>query len=356
MSVGLDVFDSAYFKAMSWPLPIVAYRERSPCLISMAATYDLPPHDKSVPAVRDCVNFRRQQFLTRAYELSKHDQYFLVRGIIPNPHYFDVDRAVSAFKLCAYCKPTTVIYPPAMQRKKHKFKSCGHTNFCPACWCAVAMRQHQQYREVLNAFLRQNQTARVYTTFYTTEQFISLPDIAGLAFADKAARTKATLTVQKELLRYKRFISAQRKQLQRTTVGSYWRLVGWPVDGGLVLQFRQVFLTLPGQKPPISATNIKGSRIVKKKTVLSVGGQKWQERFLDDAENELGQEMIEFLRFPKELLTEDSDVAASYLNAAAKQRMVGGYGKFRSAGSGLVKKMRKRDKEQQARRDKQKSA
>ena len=356
MSVGLDVFDAAYLKALNWSLPIVAYRERSPCLVSMAATYDIPSHDKSVPTVRDCVNFRRRQFLTRAYELSKNDQYFLVRGIIPNPHYFDVDRAVSAFKLCAYCKPTTVIYPPALQRKKHKFKSCGHTNFCPACWCAVAMRQHQQYREVLNAFLRQSPVARVYTTFYTTEQFVPLPELSDNNLADADMRAKATAVIQQELLRYKRVIDKNCRQLHRKTAAAYWRLVGWPVDGGLVIQFRQVFLTVPGQKPPIKKINIKRLKIVKKKTVLSVGGKKWQERFLDNAEDDLGQEMIEFLRFPQQLLTEDSDVAAAYLNAVAKQRMVGGYGKFRSAGSGLVKKMRKRDKERQVRHDAQKSA
>lgn len=354
MSVGLDVFDHAYQRALSLPLPIIAYRSRNPCLAAIAATYDLPPDDRSIPTIRACVNRRRAQFLTRAYELSKHDKYFLVRGIITNPHYFDAQRALNAFYLCAKCCPTVMIYPPAMQRTR-EFKSCGHSNFCPSCWCAVAMRQYQQFRLVLNAFLRQGPATEVYVTPYITERFVRNDAISAHEHASPEAAAEAIILLQKEIDRYKRIIDSRRKFIQRNTVSAYWRLVAIPAERGWRLQFRQLFLTLPEQRTPNSRINIRNTRVLLNKTLRLSGGKNWQERWLDETENKLDDLMLEFLRYPSELLTEDIDLAAAVLNATAKRRMIGGYGKFRSAGSGLLKKMRKQDQERQAQRD-QKSA
>lgn len=352
MSVGLDVFDYAYQRALSLPLPIIAYRSRNPCLAAIAATYDLPPDDRSVPTIRACVNRRREQFLTRAYELAKHDKYFLVRGIITNPHYFDAQRALNAFYLCAKCCPTVMIYPPAMQRTR-EFKSCGHSNFCPSCWCAVAMRQYQQFRLVLNAFLQQGPAAEIYVTPYITEQFVRNDAIGPHEHASPEAAAEAVVLLQHEIDRYKHLLAnrGRRLRIQRNTVSAYWRVVVLPAERGWRLQFRQLFLTLPEQRTPNDRINIRNTRIVLNKTLRLSGGKNWRERWLDETENKLDELMLEFLRYPSELLTEDIDLTAAVLNATAKQRMLGGYGKFRSAGSGLLKKMRKQDQERQAQRD-----
>jgi pyruvate/2-oxoacid:ferredoxin oxidoreductase beta subunit len=334
-------------------LPIIAYRTRNPCLAAIAATYDLPPGDNSLAAMKAAVNFRRGQFLTRAYELAKHDKYFLVRGIITNPHYFDAKRAIGAFELCARCCPTVMIYPPAFQ-KRRKFKSCGHSNFCPSCWCAVAMRQYQQLRLVLNAFMRQGALGRICVTPYITEQFVPAPNISPNAHASAEAAAEALDILQSELGRYRNLIQLRRRQINRTTVSAYWRLVPIPAEGGWRIQFRQLFLTLPEKQPPVE--RIKYTRILTNKTLLLSGGKNWQERWLDETENKLDELMLDFLRYPADLLTEDIDLAAAVLNATAKQRMVGGYGKFRSAGSGLLKKMREQDEERQAQNDGKKRA
>jgi len=357
MSVGLDVFDSAYQKAVRWSLPIVGYRSRNPCLAAIAATYDLPDGDHSLPTMRACVNFRRVQFLTRAYELAKYDKYFLVRGIIPNQHYFDAQRAIGAFELCASCCPTVMIYPPALQNVR-KFKSCGHSNFCPSCWCAVAMRQYQQMRLVINAFLRQGAAGRIYVTPYITEQFVPAPRISSTNHASADDAAEALLIIQRETQRYKRLIQQRSRQLRihRNTVAAYWRLVPIPVDGGWRLQFRQLFVSLPEQKSPVERINFRGTKILKHKRLLLSGGKNWQERWLDETENKLDTLMLSFLRYPSELLTEDIDLTAAALNATAKQRMIGGYGKFRSAGSGLLKKMRQQDQERQENNGQQKRA
>jgi hypothetical protein len=349
MSVGLDVFDDAYQQALSRPLPIVGYRSRNPCLAAIAATYDLPPDDRSVPTIRACVNLRRDQFLTRAYELAKHDKYFLVRGIITNPHYFDAQRALSAFYLCAQCCPTVMIYPPVLQTRR-KFKSCGHSNFCPSCWCAIAMRQYQQFKLVLNAFLQQGPAAQIYVTPYITEQFVENSAISPHEHATPEAAAEAIVLLQHEIDRYKRLIGQHSRQarIQRNTVSAYWRIVPIPAERGWRLQFRQLFVTLSDKRIPNDRINIRNTRTVLNKTLRLCGGKNWRERWLDETENKLDEMLLEFLRYPSELLTEDIDLTAAALNATAKQRMVGGYGKFRSAGSGLLKRMRKQDQERQA--------
>lgn len=356
MPVGLDVFDYAYGRALRFPLPIVGYRSRSPCLAAIAATYDLPPDDRSLPTMRACVNFRRGQFLTRAYELSKNDKYFLVRGIVNNPHYFDAQRALSAFYLCAKCCPTVFIYPPAMQHTR-KFKSCGHSNFCPSCWCSVAMRQYQQLRLVLNAFLRGGPESEILVTPYITEQFVHNDAISPHEHASATTAADSIVLLQHEFARYKKLLGQNTRQarINRNTVSTYWRLVALPATRGWRVQFRQLFLTLPGQNIPNDRINIKNTRIVLNKTLRLTGGKHWQERWLDETENQLDELMVDFLRYPSELLTEDIDLAAAALNAAAKQRMVGGSGKFRSAASGLLKKMRRQEQKEKERRG-QKSA
>lgn len=347
MSVGLDVFDHAYQQALNRPLPIVGYRSRNPCLAAIAATYDLPPDDRSLPTIRACVNFRRAQFLTRAYELAKHDKYFLVRGIITNPHYFDAERALSAFNLCAMCCPTVMIYPPAMQRRR-KFKSCGHSNFCPACWCAVAMRQYQQFRLVLNAFLQAGPAAQIYVTPYVTEQFVAHDAINPYEHASPEVAAESVFVLQRAIDRYKRLLGSQRKRVQRNTVSAYWRIVPIPAERGWRLQFRQLFLTLTAKNIPNDRMHIRNTRTLFNKTLRLSGGKNWQARRLDETENKLDELMLEFLRYPAELLTEDIDLTAAALNASAKQRLVGGYGKFRSAGSKLLKRMRQQEQEQRA--------
>jgi hypothetical protein len=248
-----------------------------------------------------------------------------------------------------------MIYPPALQQTR-TFKSCGHSNFCPACWGAIAMRQYQQFRSVINAIMRQGALGRVCVTPYITEQFVpaSFSDLDTSAGLDEIAA--ACLTLRHEIGRYKKLIERRRKQVQRTTLSAYWHIVPIPAENGWRLQFRQLFLSTPEHSPPTDRIWAPNVRVICKKKVALSGGKNWQERRLDAAENAINDMMVEFLRYPGELLTEHIDLAAAALHATAKQRMLGGYGEFRSAGSGLLKKMRQQDQERQAENARQKRA
>lgn len=341
MSAAADALETTYLKRRGQTLPIVGVRKRAACLIALTATYGLRG-DKSVPTVAAGVNQNRCAFLDRLWALCKHDKYFPVRGIDPDPHFFDEDRAIRAFELCARCKPTCVIYPEWMQRRL-TFKSCGHANFCQACRAAVVQRQYQQYKQLINALLATDANARLFVTVHIVRRFVPLPNIKPNEHADEHTLTAAITTVANGIVHLKKHVTSRRHHsfVQRNTLASYWRIDGRPADNGCWLELRRLYVSRPGRKIPTDVP--RGAQTRFKQTVLVTGGKTWSERKIDNVEDELAELMITFSEYPVELLREDLDVTAAYLNASAKQRMVGGTGKFKCAGSALVKRMRRED-------------
>lgn len=354
MSVAYDALEATYRKRRLFPLRIVRVRHRASSLVALTATYGLRG-DKSVPTVSAGMNRVWLNFVDRLWDLCKHEKYFPVRGIDTDQHFFNQDRAIEAFELCSRCKPTCVIYPQWMQRKL-KFKSCGHSNFCPACWASVVTRQYQQYKQLINALIRPDSTDRLFVTVQISEQFVSTPMIANNEHADPVTLTAAIKTIKTAIDKCKSEMgkAGVHKFLQRNTLASYWRIVGIPVAGGLRLQLRRLFVTKPGQK--ISHNVPKPMRSTFKRTVLISGGKTWKERKIETADDELAELMISFSEYPIELLREDLDVTAAYLNATAKQKLIGGTGKFKCAGDALIKRLRREDQTRKNRYAAQKKA
>lgn len=341
MSVAQDALEATYHKRRAIPLRIVGVRRRASSLVALTATYGLRG-DKSVPTVAAGVSQVWLNFIDRLWELCRHEKYFPVRGIDTDERFFDVDRATEAFELCARCKPTCVIYPQWMQ-KRLKFRSCGHSNFCPACWASVVMRQYQQYKQLINAFIRPDTTDRLFVTNHIVERFVSVSVIDTNQHADHVALTAAIDVIKTAIDSCKQHMDrpGTHKFLQRNTLASYWRIVGIPVEGGLRLQLRRLYVTRPGKKIPTDAP-AKMKKVLKR-TVLISGGKTWKERKIAEADDELAELMIAFSEYPLELLREDLDLTAAYLNATAKQRLIGGTGKFKCAGDALIKRLRLED-------------
>jgi hypothetical protein len=211
------------------------------------------------------------------------------------------------------------------------------------------MRQYQQFRALINEIMRQGPLGRVCVTAYITEQAVPAPFSDMYAGATTEEIGAACLVLRREIARCKNLITRRRKQIQRTTFGAYWHIVPIPAETGWRLQFRQLFLSPPETPPPTERVRALNTRVFRKKTIALSGGKNWQERRLDAAENDINDMMVEFLQYPAELLTEQIDLAAVALHATAKQRMLGGYGAFRSAGSSLLKKMRQQEQSEHVR-------
>jgi hypothetical protein len=329
MSFIHDVLEAEHHKAQAYKLYVVNRRYQTPHLVSLAAVYGIP-RDAELDVVREQLNTLRTMLIDRTFDMARFEKRFPVTGILANEHYCEQDRLIDAFKLCCWCRPPGVIYPPKTQKKK--IRLCGHYNYCPACWARVVEHQFRQYERLIAALAGSNPLSRLYATTHITEQFVPFVGIDPLQHADVETYNRAVDVISRELSRYKRYIACRRKQINRKTEAALWRLVPVATEGGWRIQLRQIFLTLPGTRPP--AASIRLAQTVFKQTTLVTASVN------DDA-------IISFIAFssyPQEHLREDLDLTAASLNAMSNQNMLGGSGKFRSAGNALIVKARQETK------------
>jgi hypothetical protein len=329
MSFIQDALEPEYHRARNYRLFIVNRRNQTPHLVSLAAVYGIPRH-ADLDDVRQHINDIRDQFLDRTFDMARFEKRFPVFGIVADEHYCDQDRLLNAFSLCCWCRPPGVIYPPKTQKKR--FKSCGHYNYCPACWARVVEQQFKQYERFIAACVKADPLVRFYATTHISEQFVPFDAVDSLEHAPPETYSHAVRVIRKRLEAIKRFVSRRRRTVNRNTEAAMWRIVPIASEGGWRLQLRQFFLTVPGKQPPIEVFHDK--KVLFNNTVLLTGSVN------DDAIISF----IPFAAYPLEHLREDLDLTAAGLSVLAKQRMLGGYGKFRSAGDGLIELARKAKK------------
>lgn len=333
MSFIQDVLAEEHRKARAYNLFSVRRLTNTANLVSLAAVYGIPRYAE-LPEVRNQLDAIRVMLIDRTYDMARFERRFPVAGIVADEHYCDQDRLLEAFRLCCWCRPPGVIYPPKTQKKK--IKSCGHYNYCPACWARVVEHQFRQYEKLIEVMSAANQLSRLYATTHITEQFVPFIEIDPYEHADDAAYSRAIEMISRELGRYKRHLNKRWKQINRKTAASLWRLVPIAADNGWRIQLRQLFLTMPGVKPPVAT--IRGAQTVFKDTVLLTNA----------VSDEAILSFIAFSMYPEEHLKEDLDLTSASLNAMAGQNMLGGGGKFRTAGKELIVRARKEAKRRQA--------
>lgn len=340
MSFILDALEGEYAKALAYQLYIVNRRLQPPHLVSLAAVYGIAP-DADLDVVRAQINGIRALLINRTFDMARFEKRFPVTGLVADERYCDQDKLLRAFQLCCWCRPSGVIYPPKTQKKK--IKSCGHYNYCPACWGRVVEQQFHQYTRFLSVCAEANSLSRLYATTHITEQFVPFCDISPELHTDDVIYARAVEVIGAAIERYKQYIDLCRKYIYRKTVASLWRIVPVAADGGWRLQLRQLFLTQPGVEPPLRVP--RRAQTTFKQTVLLTG------LVNEDAT----ASFIAFSLYPEEHLKDDVDLTSASLNAMARQHMLGGTGKFRTAGKGLVELARKTAKDRQA-NDTQKTA
>ena len=332
MSFIHDVLEAEHQKARAYKLYVVNRRPQVPHLVALAAVYGIP-RDADLDVVRTHLNDLREMLINRTFDMARFEKRFPVSGIVADEHYCDQDKLIASFKLCCHCRPSGVIYPPKTQKRPVKF--CGQYNYCPACWARAVTYQFRQYEELIASLHAVNPLSRVYATTHITEQFVPFPDIHPQRHADDETYARAIAVITAEIKRYKRHIDACRKRMHRNTLASIWRVVPVAAEGGWVIQLRRLFLTAPGQKPPLARLRLAPT--VFNETVLLT------DRVNDDAI----LSFIMFSLYPDAHLKEDLDLTSASLNAMSQQNMLGGTGKFRSVGDGLIARARKNEKQRQ---------
>lgn len=326
MSFILDVLEREHAKAIAYRLYLVNRRLQPPHLVSLAAVYGIAP-DADLDVVREQINNIRDLLINRTFDMARYEKRFPVTGIVADERYCDQDKLIRAFQLCCWCRPSGVIYPPKTQKKK--IKSCGHYNYCPACWGRVVEQQFHQYTRFLSVCAETDPLTRIYATTHITEQFVPFCDISPDLHTDDETYSRAISTINASIEKCRFGIHARRNHIRRKTIASLWRIVPIATTGGWLLQLRQLFLTPPGVEPPLRVNRY--FRTTFKQTVLLTGSVN------DDAT----AAFIAFSLYPEAHLKDDIDLTSASLNAMARQHMLGGTGKFRTAGDGLIELVRK---------------
>lgn len=336
MSAIYDSLEPHYRANQAREIYIVRRRERNCYMAALAATYGC--HGAmSVPEVQAQVNRVHRQFVDRLWTLCCNATYFPISGVIPDPHYFDPDRLAGAFNLCANCRSVCLIYPPRVQQT-HKFKSCGRSNFCPACWSAVAARQFQQFRRLINALVAAQAQAPLEVVHHAIETFVPAPEnLLYTEHAEPIDILAAVPRVTRMLARYKKWAATLRTRTFRSALAAYWRLLVLPGSRGWRVQYRRLYVVPEGTR--LHKRLLDGAHSVADSSAVIPAGLPWAERKgSSEADDALNSLMVEFSRYPRELLTEDADLAAVALHATVGERLAGGFGKFRAASSSLVRR------------------
>lgn len=328
MSFILDVLEREYARAIAHRLYLVNRRPQPPHLVSLAAVYGIA-HDADLDVVRSQINNIRDLLIDRTFDMARYEKRFPVTGIVADERYCDQDKLVRAFQLCCWCRPSGVIYPPKTQKRKKKFKACGHYNYCPACWGRVVEQQFHQYTRFLSVCAEADPLSRFYATTHITEQFVPFCDISPARHTDAETYSRAISVINAEIIRCKQHLTSRWKYTNRKTAASLWRIVPVAADGGWRLQLRQLFLTQPGVEPPLRVP--RRAHTTFKQTVLLTGS----------VNEDATASFIAFSLYPEEHLKDDVDLTSASLNAMSRQHMLGGTGKFRTAGKGLVERARK---------------
>jgi hypothetical protein len=337
MTLVQDVIEPLYRKRIDWGYRIIASRKRASYVVALACTY-LKGQEPTIKNVRTCVNNIRKLWIERLWELGRHELWMYQRGLLPDPIAINPDKILQAFKLYSGCRPRCIVYmPPQEEWQKHiKYKPCNKSNFCPHCWASVSARQTQRVRQIINAHLAGNYKANLRLDLHITERFLSSGDIGGLNFSEPADRYQALVRLRNELSACKRHLKKLVQRTRRNTLASVWRNVVIPEEQGWRVQLRQLFLTESPYMPPLDVQ--RGYRTAKHTIVPIIGGHSWKERrTVLPMDDDIYTALIAFNDYPTQLLTEDIELTAIYLNAAAKERMLGGTGKLQRVGSRLVR-------------------
>ena len=337
MSLVQDVFEPLYRQRVNWGYRIVASRKRASYVVALACTY-LKGQEPTIQNVRTCVNNIRKLWIERLWELGRHELWMYQRGLLPDPIELNPEKILQAFKLYSGCRPRCIVYMPPQEKWQQfiKHKPCNKSNFCPHCWASVSARQTQRVRQVINAHLAGDRTANLRLDMQITERFLSSGNIGGLNFSEPADRYQALVRLRNELHACTRHLKKIAKRVQRSTLASVWRNVVIPEERGWRVQLRQLFLTESPYMPPLDVQ--RGYSTAKHIIVPIVGGQSWaQLKTVSTMDDNIYGALIAFNDYPTQLLTEDIELTAIYLNASAKERMLGGTGKLHRIGGRLVR-------------------
>ena len=327
-----DALEHEYAYAKSFYLPVVnVRRNHADLMAALACVYGVRDSDSHTQAAIK-INRTRQLAINRVYDLARFALRMPVRGLILDPRYCDLNRLYRGFKKCVRCRPSGVIYPPSLQRKK--FYSCTSDHFCPACWARLMAAE---YRKIQSAFQKLFiAEPRVTAHLVSFDRTLRLPEISAATYTTPDVFSAAVYKLNEELdllsgsvyRDSRRACPTRRAKKNRVIRGAYWRVIPVPTATGVTVHYRRVVLCGGAARPEVLAvpkyTMAARSLLVSPRSVHTAT-----------------QSLVSFISpYPREYLTEDLELTGVCLNAVGARRCIAGAGVLRGVGRFNGKKER----------------
>lgn len=348
MSAAGDAIEALFYKYIRRFPTIIAVKKRVCHAIALAATYRTPRQLLFLPRhlfiVRRRIRKIHKLWVLRLWMLSSNDLWLLQRGLDPSLELLEQDRLRRSFKRLANCISRNVVYNKYLLQFRKK-RVCNKTNVCPHCWANSVAAQVHVVRKVINAQLKLYPDRLLRVSVVVMERNIPAR-IGGVNFAQPETIRQEILFLKHVLHNLQRVKSKLSNRARRCNpelvAGIMWRVVLIPKNDHWLLQFRTLCVHRLSEKRAhklLVGKDLPDMTCVHSSLVSFPPGLSWRNRKNDDdgpdAENYA--QLVEFNRYPVEMITEDIETTSAAINATTAVRMVGGIGAFRRVSTALVR-------------------
>ncbi len=174
----------------------------------------------------------------------------------PSPRYSSLLVKSASVKRCLHCRPTNLVY--RWPNDEPALELCGRSSICPFCAARNAEDLYKRVSRALRDLKKRGINA--VATVRITQYFVPAKAFETVGWDIENVYKNAG--VIRELLKAEQFKYKQiRRQLQRRTYGSLWRVVVNPVDAGWEIQVRQFFIIRPKARRPVTRARKSDSPI-----------------------------------------------------------------------------------------------
>lgn len=263
-----------------------------------------------VPAANKARRFgavRTRSLIQRAKQahrnwLSRIHELFTRSLWSPGSSFLSHDLQLVSVMRCLDCRPTLFQY--YWRKNKEIINPCGRFAICPFCY---ARRAEDLFRRVVRAAatLRKT-TSKAIITCRTETYVVTAPNFAAAGWDDACLADNALL-VRKALIDEIKKYRKIKRELARKTYGSAWAVVVNPVEAGWEIQIRQLFITTPRARKPVSRA--------KKSSAIFLQSAKISD--IEAATNVAGS----FMEYPRGLLFSYVELTAAALHARENLRL-----------------------------------
>jgi len=241
---------------------------------------------------------------------------------------FDLPRFSLSFRRCACCRPSYLFFMRSFLRREEKInyqvRPCTRA-LCPFCAARCTEWQYLFVKKKVNNWLHAGENLSL--VYRARQEFVAAEDFSGVVGCDpeQVHVYASTLrkTIEEHIAAYRLLVA--RKEFQRRSVASLWRVVVWPVENGWTVESRQFMIVQRGVRRLPFVDLPKTTAGTTRRLAVERRGA------YQDFNDQFYMLFGEFCRYPRAILTGYVELTAAVLWATRDLRLLASTGAFRGA-------------------------